>query len=309
MHLMAESSRWWVYLQERFPPFKNGLLIAVFAVSAVGYSALLLPEPTTSASLIGSILIAFITLFLFFFQLRVCDEFKDYADDLRYRPYRAVPRGLVSLQELGVVAIATAIIQLGFALTVGRSLVFLLLLVWGYMLLMRQEFFAPHWLKAHPVVYMLSHMVIMPLMALFASACFWIPANLAPDVRLGGFLGVSFFNGLVIELGRKIRAPQDEEKGVETYTALWGKSVAVLAWLGAMAGMAIASLGAAWLIQQVPLVALGLLFLMTAAMVVSWRFLSYPVRAWAKGFELVAGVGTLVVYASLGIVPWVLGLL
>ncbi|MBD1913789.1 MULTISPECIES: UbiA family prenyltransferase [unclassified Leptolyngbya] len=303
---MAESSRWWIYLQERFPPFKNGLLIAVFAASAVGYTALLLPSSNTSFSLTSSILIAFVVLFLFFFQLRVCDEFKDYADDLRYRPYRAVPRGLVSLQELGVAAIAAAVIQFGFAITLGRSLVFLLLLVWGYMLLMRQEFFVPHWLKVHPVIYMLSHMVIMPLMALFASACYWVPDKITPSLALGGFWAVSFFNGLVIELGRKIRAPQDEEKGVETYTALWGRSAAVLAWLGAMAGMAIATLGAAWPIQELPLVALALLFLLTAAMVVSWRFLSYPVKAWAKGFELLAGVGTLVVYAGLGIVPWVL---
>lgn len=304
---MAESSRWWVYLQERFPPFKNGLLIAVFTASAVGYSTRLLPEPTVSFSLISSILIAFLILFLFFFQLRVCDEFKDYADDVRYRPYRAVPRGLVSLSELGVAAIATAVIQFGLALTLGgRSLVLLLVLVWGYMLLMRQEFFAPHWLKTRPILYMLSHMVIMPLMALFASACYWIPAGIAPELRLGGFLAVSFFNGLVIEMGRKIRAPQDEEKGVETYTALWGQSTAVLAWLAAMGGMAIATLGSAGLIQEVMGAALALLFLLTAATVVSWRFLSYPVRAWAKGFELIAGVGTLVVYTSLGIVPLVL---
>lgn len=299
-------SRWWTYLQERFPPFKNGLLIAVFAVSAVGYSALLTPESLESFPWLGAFLIAFTTLFLFFFQLRVCDEFKDYADDVMYRSYRAVPRGVVSLQELGVVAIATTIIQFGLALSFGRSMLFLLALVWGYILLMRQEFFVPQWLKAHPIAYLLSHMVIMPLMALFASACHWIPAGVSPAPELGWFLLVSFLNGVVIEVGRKIRAPQDEETGVETYTVLWGRSGAVLVWLGAMGGMAIATLLAAYPIQALPWTALVLLLLLTAAMVVSWRFLSYPVRAWAKGFELVTGIGTLGVYASLGIVPLVL---
>lgn len=296
-------ARWWVYLQERFPLFKNGLLIAVFATSAVGYSALLTPDSQGTFPWFGSVLIAFLVLFLFFFQLRVCDEFKDYAEDVKYRSYRPVPRGLVSLQELGVVAIATAVIQLGFALAFGRAMVVLLALVWGYMLLMRQEFFVPQWLKAHPIAYLLSHMVIMPLMALFASACHWVPAGLAPRPALAWFLGVSFLNGVVIELGRKIRAPQDEETGVETYTALWGRTAAVMAWLGAVGGMAIATLLAAHPIQALPLTALVLLPLLTAAMIVAWRFLSYPVAAWAKGFEWVTALGTLVVYACLGILP------
>ena len=33
-------------------------------------------------------------------QLRLADEFKDFEEDSRYRPYRPVPRGLVSLRDL-----------------------------------------------------------------------------------------------------------------------------------------------------------------------------------------------------------------
>jgi 4-hydroxybenzoate polyprenyltransferase len=38
----------------------------------------------------------------------------------------------------------------------------------------------------------------------------------------------------VIEVGRKIRAPADEEPGVDTYSSVWGCSKAVLIWLSAM---------------------------------------------------------------------------
>jgi 4-hydroxybenzoate polyprenyltransferase len=65
----------------------------------------------------------------------------------------------------------------------------------------------------------------------------------APHAGLAWFLIVSFFNGVVIEVGRKIRAPQDEEVGVETYTALWGRPQAIMAWLGALLLTAIS----AWL--------------------------------------------------------------
>lgn len=299
------KNRWWVYLDERFPLVKNGLLIAVFAAAAVGYAAVLAREtpPQQPVSLPGAMLIAFLTLFLFFFQLRVADEFKDYADDAQFRPYRPVPRGLVNLHELGVLAIAAAVIQFGLAFSLGWGMVLLLALVWGYIWLMREEFFAPEWLKAHPVLYMLSHMVVMPLMALYASACFWLPAGLSLPTTLGWFLLVSYCNGMIIELGRKIRAPQDEETGVETYSALWGRSNAVAVWLAVMGGLAIASLLAARTIQFLPLVTLFLLPLLTTAMVVSWRFISNPITRWAKGFEWISGLSTLLVYSSLGILP------
>ncbi|MEO1210754.1 MAG: UbiA family prenyltransferase [Cyanobacteria bacterium J06638_20] len=299
------KNRWWVYLDERFPLVKNGLLIAVFAAAAVGYAAVLAREtpPPQLVSLPGAMLIAFLTLFLFFFQLRVADEFKDYADDAQFRSYRPVPRGLVSLHELGVLAIAAAVIQFGLAFSLGWGMVLLLALVWGYIWLMREEFFAPDWLKAHPVLYMLSHMVVMPLMALYASACFWLPAGLGLPATLGWFLLVSYCNGMVIELGRKIRAPQDEETGVETYSALWGRSNAVTVWLAVMGSLAIASLLAAHTIQFLPLVVLILLLLLTAAMIVSWRFLSNPITRWAKSFEWISGLSTLLVYTSLGILP------
>src|SRR5829696_4543202 len=97
--------RWWAYQRERFPVFAHGLLIAAFSYSALlrGRAAV---EPAGA-------LAAFVTAFLFFLQLRIADEFKDFEEDARYRPYRAVPRGLVSLRELGVVFALAGAVQFG----------------------------------------------------------------------------------------------------------------------------------------------------------------------------------------------------
>ena len=79
---------------------------------------------------------------------------------------------------------------------------------------------------------MTSHMLILPLVDLYATACDWWVAGLRqPPPGLYWFLVVSYLNGLVIEIGRKTRAPADEEHGVETYSALWGTNGAVRAWL------------------------------------------------------------------------------
>ena len=47
-------------------------------------------------------------------------------EDARYRPYRPVPRGLVTLRELGVVFAAAAVIQLALAIWYFPPLVFVL---------------------------------------------------------------------------------------------------------------------------------------------------------------------------------------
>ena len=103
------ANRWWVYQRERFPVVAHGVLIAAFSFSAVSFSRLLrgdvtLPSPATAAT-------AFVTAFLFFLQLRLADEFKDFEEDSRYRPYRPVPRGLVTLRELGVLWALTAAVH------------------------------------------------------------------------------------------------------------------------------------------------------------------------------------------------------
>src|SRR6476469_5679018 len=131
-------ARWWVYQRERFPLVAHAPLIAAFSSAAVCLSALLRGESRPRAA---SPVVAFVTALCFFFQLRVADEFKDAEDDARHRPYRPVPRGLVTLRELGSLGVAAALVQLGAALWFDVRLVPLLLAVWAYMALMSKEFF------------------------------------------------------------------------------------------------------------------------------------------------------------------------
>jgi 4-hydroxybenzoate polyprenyltransferase len=115
--------------------------------------------------------------------------------------------------------------------------------------LMSQEFFRRDWLKAHPLTYLWSHMLIVPLIDLYTTACDWLAVGAEiSHTGLLWFLVTSFFNGVVIELGRKIRAPQAEEAGVETYSALWGRRRAVMVWLGALLLTAVS----AWLAARGP---------------------------------------------------------
>ena len=296
------SWRWWIYQRERFPLLAHGPLVLAFSASAVCFSRLLRGDISWPAA--QSLAVAFVTCLLFFLGLRIADEFKDFEEDSRYRPYRPVPRGLICLSELGWVGAGAAAIQLALALWLAPELEFVLLAGWGYLALMSKEFFMRAWLKARPITYLWTHMFIMPIVDLYATACDWVPAGFKlPPRGLLWFLAASFFNGIVIEFGRKIRAPADEETGVQTYSVLWGRRTAVLAWWGVMGATAFCGCRAALKIDFIWPVALGTLAVLGASILAGAGFLRNSPPGSGKRFEMLAGIWTLVLYLSLGVIP------
>ncbi|MDA7881528.1 UbiA family prenyltransferase [Akkermansiaceae bacterium] len=283
--------RWWTYQKERFPIIANGILVAAFSSCALLYSSFLSQGSLPHR---GMFLVAFTTCLLFFLQLRIADEFKDIEEDTRYRPYRAVPRGLVSLRELGWVFVFGAAIQLALSLWLSFPLTIILIITWSYLALMSVEFFCRDWLKARPITYLWTHMLIMPLVDLFATAAYWGPTTGSPPPGLGWFLAASFANGLVIEIGRKIRPLEDEEEGVPTYSKLWGISKSSRVWVGCLFATATFATLAASLIGT---------HLITGILLFSFALLFALLRKAGKRMETFSGLWTLTLYLTLGIIP------
>jgi 4-hydroxybenzoate polyprenyltransferase len=296
--------RLWTYQAERFPVFKHGLLIAAFGASAVCLSALLrgaeAPKPY-------AILVAVLVLFGLFLQLRIADEHKDNEDDTKYRPERPVPRGLVSLGELRGVALAAAIAQVALTASLDWRLLGLLALAWVWMALMTKEFFAPKALKARPILYMVSHMLVMPLIDLYATACDWLPAGelLGGNFNeaLAAFLGLSFVNGVTLEIARKSWALEQEREGVETYSKLWGAeraglSVGVVMFVGLCLSAYVHVLSGADLVFLI-----GLLLVAAWSIYVCIDYAGTPTARTTKALETASGVFVLSNYILLGVVP------
>jgi 4-hydroxybenzoate polyprenyltransferase len=297
------TNRWWVYQRERFPVFRHGLLIA-----AVCFGVLMFSRPEgemPGASFFVRYAAAFATVFLFFLQLRIADEFKDFKEDCRCRPHRPVPRGLVRLGELKAVAAAAAVVQVILALVVSPRLLLPLSIVWAYMLLMTREFFAPAWLKRHALVYLFSHTLVLPLIYLYASAGGWFAAGQPPPGGLCFLLAFGFFSGLTVEIGRKVWAPADEIPGVQTYSRLWGYRAATRVWTCVvLAATLLGLLAAGRSGSVVPL--LGLVLVLGAAgLPVVGRFLALGQPQDAKGIERLSGIYTLTTHVGLGLTVWV----
>lgn len=306
--LRGFASRLWEYQAERFPVFKHGALIAAFGTSAICLSALLrgaAPSPMALA-------VAVLVLFGLFFQLRVADEHKDNEEDTKFRPERPVPRGLVTLKELRAVAIVVALAQIALTALLDWTLLIPLLAVWAWLAIMTKELFVPKWLKARPLIYMVSHMAIMPLIDLYATACDWWPAGYALHegfgLTLGAFLLLSLINGTVIEIARKSWAPEQEREGVETYSKLWKPQNAgiavmsvVLIGLALSAFVNVRSGASIWL--------LGALMLVSAWS--AWCAIDYagtPTPKTAKAMETASGIFVLANYLLLGVIPLLVSL-
>lgn len=295
-------SRLWIYQKERFPLAGYLPLVAAFTFSAASYSRIcrggegVVPWTRLIAGIATS--------FGIFLLLRLFDEFKDAEDDAAYRPYRPVPRGLVTLRELGrlIVLVIAAMILLN-ALLMPVMLPALALAL-GYILIMWREFFVREWLRRHPVVYMATHMMIMPLTDFYTTGLDWMNARAAMPRGLFLFLTVTFLNGCVIEIGRKIRNPKDEEKGVETYSYLWGPNRATGIWLGILTFTAVlAYLCCAYAGYGLPaLPFLALCWIGCAAPAV----LFLRTGRYAPKIETAAGLWTLCMYLLIGGVPMLL---
>lgn len=295
-----------IYQKERFPVLVHIPLIAAFSFSAIGYSRAC--REAEGFIHWQDYLACICTNIILFFMLRVADEHKDKTDDAMYRTYLPVPRGLVTLKELSVSAIALFVIATILNLVFYQTLLILYIVMMLYLLLMRYEFFIPEWLKKHQVAYIVSHMAIIPLADVYASSYDWKLGNAAAPTGLLFFLCVSFLSGIILEIGRKMRVADTEEPGVVSYTKLWGIKKAPAIWITILTINFLAALIAARYAGHgtVSYAVLAVIYILSS--MPAWMFIIQPTKAKTKWVELMSLIWALSMYLVLGGIPLLLKL-
>lgn len=172
----------------------------------------------------------FVVGILQFFMARVIDEHKDFEEDSKYRNYRPVPRGLISLKVLKIMFVISFIIQFAVTTLCGGSLLMLVIL-WCALLLFANDFFLKDFIDRHILFGVLLDEMIMPILALLmASFCvdehllFYLIGN----TSFIYLIYLTYVISWIVEVARKIRCKKDEETGVKTYTQVFGIPKAVL---------------------------------------------------------------------------------
>ena len=270
--------KWYTYQKERFPVLVYGLYILCLTFATFFYNTKMLEIESS----VGVFIVMFVVAFLQFLMVRIIDEFKDYDEDKKYRPYRPVPRGLIKLQELRVLFVICVLIQLILTLIVNPFSFIFLLVLWIVFILMTKGFFIKKVLDKHILLEVAFDEIMLPVMILYLASFIKIDMSI-----LWRLLLLSYVVSWIIEIARKVRCKKDEEKGVKTYTAVFGipKATILLSILELL--LTICRL----ILPGVPLMnwaQILLLVLFVGIIVVNVFFIQKKTRKFAKAVEYLA---------------------
>lgn len=227
---MSFIKKWYTYQKERFPIIAYGLYCFCLVFGVFCYSNYLIKNDyciavkDTSSINYYFLIPMFLVGFLQFLMVRIVDEFKDYEEDCKYRAYRPVPRGLVTLKELRVLFIICAFLQVIITIIVNTKSLIFLGIVWLFFIVMSKGFFIKNFLDRHILVEVLLDEILLPITMLYVVS-FLIIINLNVIWK---FLVLAYIISWIIEIARKIRCKEKEEEGVKTYTAVFGIPKATL---------------------------------------------------------------------------------
>jgi 4-hydroxybenzoate polyprenyltransferase len=281
------------WARERFPA-RNAIFFAMFYMTAllIGRAA----ETDGPIELVARDFLGFVALWCFFLMLRVFDEHKDFEADAIAHPRRVLQRGLITLRDLRWLGLRAFVIQLVISVTMDRGLG--PVTMWwaaalGWSLLMAREFFVRDWLRRHIVVYALTHMLVMPLVAMWVASMGAPRASGSPVVW--AFAALSMLAGLGFEIARKMRAPEQEHPMADSYTQSLGVTRASALLVVVTVATVAAAVGLTVLVtQRIGIVGIiALVATLAFAVAAVSRFRDAPTPASANRSELAVGVATL----------------
>ena len=276
------------YVAERFP-LPNHICMVIIYFLANQFLAQVLGQPGQPLRIGWFTLLGTLFLFCIFFHLRVFDEHKDYVDDCRHYPDRILSRSLITLRHLKILCALALVIELICAGVSGWPAVVAVVATIFFSWVMLHEFFVSRWLRAHFIIYAISHMLIMPMMtATIFSFTMKRPFWEAPWL-FWAYAAADFFAFANWEISRKIRLPEDELEGVSSYSKEFGMFTAGYVVLA----LRILNTILAWIVgiylKLGTFYYAGLLVLFVITLIGLYRFRTNPTRKTAKNLEAYGG--------------------
>lgn len=206
--------RWATFVGERFDPVSRTLMVltffganAYFADAVTGWTF----DPVDAG-------LAFAVCLLFFFHLRLFDDWKDWDVDQQVNPERPLPRGLVEEGEYKWMMGAMIVLEVALAALIGFRAAVAVLLAVGYSLLMFVEFFVGEWLRPKLELYAVTHTLIAAWIALFVYVALTGVSVTDVEPAFVVVMGMAWMLFNIFEFARKTFAAEEEQEGVESYS-------------------------------------------------------------------------------------------
>jgi 4-hydroxybenzoate polyprenyltransferase len=208
--------RWITFIRERFPLIPQ--LSFIVGMTLIAYRS----------ESVFSLAWVFLGLLLFFFLLRSMDEFKDFEKDCVAHPERPLPRGLISKNEMEkliqslMFGMGVYSIFVGWMINLAAGFAYLIITL--YLWAMYHEFNLKSYLATRPLIYALSHqLIIVPITAFLVAAggknaLFSVHTLLSAGALFSGFFAY--------EISRKLNPAAHPI--LKTYPQIYGKNRTLL---------------------------------------------------------------------------------
>jgi 4-hydroxybenzoate polyprenyltransferase len=212
-----------ILIKERFNPGSYFPMIFFFSLGL----GLYMLDKTTQTFSIERAIFSFVLLVSFFFRLRLFDEIKDYAVDLKHNPTRPLARGVLSIDQVKITLLILILVELASVAYLGKEYFFVHLLALSYSMLMYEEFFVGNFIRPHLTTYAVLHTFVSCLSGFSAAFVFSSASGSELSLQTVVFFITPWFYFNLFEFARKTYAAEEERPLVETYSLLFG---AVGAW-------------------------------------------------------------------------------
>ncbi|MCM2280669.1 MAG: hypothetical protein NDI61_02345 [Bdellovibrionaceae bacterium] len=261
---------WLIYLKERFP-----LPVYFLLVGGMSLSGSVLATDTGTGTATGDLasstvdwgglVLSFFGLLLFFAVLRLMDELKDYQKDVLAHPERPLPRGLLGTEQVARVIQMAMLGMVMFGILLGFMISWapggLYLFLSAYLWLMFKEFYLGSALAARPILYAITHQVVLLPMCLFTVATVSPEQTFSLMPLAYGFAVLGAF--FTYEVCRKL--DPKAHPVLKTYLAMYGPGgvallVAVLTGVAARAAVELELQWWLWPLELLVLISLSVLF-------------------------------------------------
>jgi hypothetical protein len=215
-------NKWVLYLKSRFPVIPLLIFTQLICLSSEKY---------ISGSISSRGVITGFIFLLFFFYIRLLDEFKDFKYDSVYHKDRPVQSGLIKLSEIKVLLVIVLLTM--FLLNAYLRFNGWFLTVILYTFFTYKEFFIKDFYLRYSVLYLVSHeLVFIPLYIFFFSnfAGYLYSPVIFSNLVLYTFCVIPV---TLVEVGRKMQHRFDSRgnKTTDTYAYLWGEYQTIIVFL------------------------------------------------------------------------------
>ncbi len=280
--------RYLYYINERFSPAQLLPLVLCFGVSVGVMTPIALQQEPTYMNVV----VVSIALSLFLLRLRLLDDIKDYAHDRAHHPERPAAQNVVTQRELAVGALMVTGVEFLIASFFGEAAILTFFVLSLYALCLFLEALWVDRLRPYFFTYIAIHeAIVLPLLVylVFLTSSVGL-ADVAAPVFMAHFVqwAALFF---VLEVVRKIRAPEKESTGVDTYTAQLGITGALALLMGSALVACVGLLYIAYVVLPQPFIAMGATISSLLCMgYAGWQFSCIPTPGRAKTLFVLSGV-------------------